>query len=95
MAPVNFTLLVGAGLSVLAGLLHVAIIIGGPAWYRVVHAGARVIDSAVRGSWYAPVITLAIARAIGLGRICAVRRRCTAPTPVVAGVASVVSAIAI
>jgi hypothetical protein len=61
MAPVNFTLLVGAGLSVLAGLLHVAIIIGGPAWYRVVHAGARVIDSEVRGSWYAPVITLAIA----------------------------------
>jgi hypothetical protein len=56
----NLALLVGAGLSVLAALLHVAIIIGGPTWYRFFHAGARTIDAAVRGSWYAPMVTLAV-----------------------------------
>jgi hypothetical protein len=82
MAPVNFTLLVGAGLSVL-------LVSRRSCWCARHRFG---------GSWFlvrAGNYAGDRNRAIGLGRICAIRRRCTAPTPVVAGVASVVSAIAI
>lgn len=57
----NSALLFGAGLSVVAALLHVACIIGGPAWYRFFGASQRTIEAAVLGSWYAPLVTLAVA----------------------------------
>jgi hypothetical protein len=60
----NPVLLTGAGLSIIAGLLHITIIVGGPAWYRFFHAGARIVESAVRGSWYAPTVTLAVTVAL-------------------------------
>jgi hypothetical protein len=56
----NSALVVGAGLSVIAALLHVACIFGGPAWYRFFGAGERMAEAAARGSWYPAVLTLGI-----------------------------------
>src|SRR5262249_48874879 len=56
----NSALLVGAGLSVVAALLHVACIIGGPSWYRFFGAGERFAEAAARGLWWPAVATLGI-----------------------------------
>jgi hypothetical protein len=39
--PYKTSLVVGAGLSFIAALLHVARIFGGPSWYRFFGAGDR------------------------------------------------------
>lgn len=57
----NVALVIGAGLSVLAALLHVACVIGGPAWYRFFGAGERIAEAAARGAWWPALITLGIA----------------------------------
>jgi hypothetical protein len=54
-------LALGAGLSAIAALAHVAIVIGGPAWYRFFGAGEGMARLASQGSWYPALITLAIA----------------------------------
>ena len=54
-------LLLGGFLSGLAGLLHVAIILGGPPWYRFFGAGERMAQLAARGSSSPALITAAIA----------------------------------
>ena len=41
--PYKTSLVVGAGLSIVAALLHVACIFGGPSWYRFFGAGDRTI----------------------------------------------------
>ena len=56
----------GAGLTALAALLHVAIIFGGPAWYRFFGAGARMAWLASQGSPYPTVITAGIAGVLGI-----------------------------
>ena len=54
--------LAAAGLlSLAAALLHVAIVAGGPDWYRFFGAGEEMADMAARGSWTPAVITLGIA----------------------------------
>jgi hypothetical protein len=54
--------LVAAGvLSTTASLLHLATIIGGPAWYRFFGAGEELARAAERGSLVPPLITFAIA----------------------------------
>ena len=50
-----------AGLDVLAAGLHVAIVFGGPAWYRFFGAGEAMARMAERGHPWPTVITLAIA----------------------------------
>ena len=56
----NTALAIGAGLSVVAALLHVACIVGGPPWYRFFGAGERIAQAAARGSWYPALATLGI-----------------------------------
>jgi len=57
----NIPLVVGAGLSAIAALLHVCVIFGGPAWYRFFGAGERFARAAGQGMWYPALVTLGIA----------------------------------
>ena len=61
----NVPLVIGAVLSGVAALLHVGIIIGGPAWYRFFGAGER-FAAAAEGHWWPALVTLAIASVLGL-----------------------------
>ena len=54
-------LIVGGWLSVLAALLHIACIFGGPDWYRFFGAGEAMARAAARGELRPALITLAIA----------------------------------
>ncbi|MBO9551751.1 hypothetical protein [Pseudomonas sp.] len=57
----NLPLLLGAALSAIAGLLHLAIIVVGPRWYRLFGAGERLAVAAEKGHRYPALITAAIA----------------------------------
>jgi hypothetical protein len=57
----NKWLILGGTLSALAAILHVAVIAGGPAWYRFFGAGEAMARAAERGSSTPALITLAIA----------------------------------
>lgn len=54
-------LVAGGVLSLMAALLHVAVIFGGPDWYRFFGAGEPMAQAAERGSWMPPLVTLGIA----------------------------------
>ncbi len=54
-------LLLGAVLSAVAAALHLAIIVGGPAWYRFFGAGERMAQWAEQGHGLPALITLGIA----------------------------------
>lgn len=54
-------LILGGGLSAVAALLHIAVIIGGPSWYRFFGAGEPMAQMAERGSSYPTIVTLGIA----------------------------------
>ncbi len=55
-------LLIGGGiLSLLASLLHIGVIIGGPEWYRFFGAGEDMARMAEEGSLYPVIITIGIA----------------------------------
>lgn len=56
----NLALVLGAALSAMGALLHVACIFGGPAWYRFFGAGERMARAAERGSWYPALATLGV-----------------------------------
>jgi hypothetical protein len=57
----NKWLLTGGILSTLAALLHLAIIVGGPDWYRFFGAGERMARAAERGYAMPAVYAVAIA----------------------------------
>lgn len=57
----NPWLLLGAGLSASAALLHVAIIVGGADWYRFFGAGEAMARMAEAGRLYPALITSGIA----------------------------------
>jgi hypothetical protein len=57
----NLWLVAGGVLSAGAALLHVAIIFGGPDWYRFFGAGERLAHAAEMGSLRPPLYTLGIA----------------------------------
>lgn len=57
-------LLVGAMLSAIAALLHLAIIVGGAPWYRFFGAGERMAQWAEQGHWWPAFVTLCIAVAL-------------------------------
>ncbi len=59
-------LLLGGVLSGIASLLHVAMIFGGPDWYRFFGAGERMAQQAARGSAIPAVITACIAVILGI-----------------------------
>ncbi len=58
---INKFLVLGGGLSILAALLHIGVIIGGPEWYRFFGAGEELASMAEQGSWYPAVLTFGIA----------------------------------
>ncbi len=61
MKRANWWLVVGGWLSAAAALLHVAVIIGGPDWYRFFGAGEEMARMAERGSPVPALTTLGIA----------------------------------
>ena len=63
---VNKLLLFGGALSGLAALLHLAVIAGGPAWYRFFGAGERMVRLAEAASPVPTVVTLGIAAMLAL-----------------------------
>ncbi|WP_269516169.1 hypothetical protein [Brevundimonas subvibrioides] len=60
MAPNPF-LIAGGVLSAAASILHLAVIAGGPAWYRFFGAGEGIARMAERGSPYPTLMTIGIA----------------------------------
>jgi hypothetical protein len=60
-SPGTTWLIIGGWLSVLAALLHIACIFGGPDWYRFFGAGEGMARAAARGEWRPALITLGIA----------------------------------
>jgi putative oxidoreductase len=52
-----------------AALLHLAIIVGGPRWYRFFGAGEQMARLASRGSPYPAVLTLGIAGILGVSAL--------------------------
>jgi hypothetical protein len=58
--PGTTWLIIGGWLSVLAALLHIACIFGGPDWYRFFGAGEGMARAAARGDLRPTLITLAI-----------------------------------
>ncbi len=59
-------LAVGGGLSLAAAVLHLACIVGGPAWYRFFGAGEGMARLAERGDWRPAAITTAVAAMLAL-----------------------------
>jgi hypothetical protein len=59
-------LVAGGALTALASCTHVAIILGGPHWYRFFGAGERMAQLAARGAWYPTVVTSAIAAVLAI-----------------------------
>ncbi|AMS16161.1 hypothetical protein A3218_18275 [Pseudomonas chlororaphis] len=57
----NMALVIGAGLSLLAALMHVGVIVVGPSWYRLFGAGERFVRAAQAGRWFPAVVTAGIA----------------------------------
>ena len=53
--------MLGGALTGAASLLHIAIIIGGPRWYRFFGAGERMARLAASGSLYPAVVTSTLA----------------------------------
>ncbi|QTD54639.1 hypothetical protein [Parasphingorhabdus cellanae] len=59
-------LVVGGVLSLLASLLHIGVIIGGPDWYRFFGAGEDMARMAEKGSLYPTLITIGIAAILAI-----------------------------
>ena len=59
-------LLAGGVMTGVAALLHVAIIVGGPAWYRFFGAGERMARRAASGDPSAAILTACIAAVLGV-----------------------------
>ena len=57
----NRWLVLAGSLSIFAGLLHLAIIIGGANWYRFFGAGEELAVMAEQGSWVPGAVTAGIA----------------------------------
>ena len=57
----NKMLILGGGFSFIISILHLAIIIGGSAWYRFFGAGEEMALMAEQGSWIPGVVTFGIA----------------------------------
>ena len=66
MKPVNPWLVVGGCLSAAAAIVHVAVIVGGPDWYRFFGAGEDLALMAERGSWVPAALTAVIATVLAV-----------------------------
>lgn len=66
MSSPNYFLIVAAGFSALAGLLHLACIVFGASWYRFFGAGQNMAALVEAGSAYPTRMTLAISTVLFL-----------------------------
>lgn len=57
---------IGGWLSLVAAALHLAIIVGGPDWYRFFGAGEGMAQAAERGEWTPVLATLGIATVLAI-----------------------------
>lgn len=62
----NLWLIAGGVLSAIAAMLHVAIIVGGPDWYRFFGAGEAIARAAEQGKFMPTLITLLIASVLAI-----------------------------
>lgn len=62
----NRWLIAGGLLSAVAALLHIAVIIGGPDWYRFFGAGEGMARAAEQGSWVPAATTLGITAVLAI-----------------------------
>lgn len=62
----NAWLIVGGVLSLIAAALHVAIIFGGPSWYRFFGAGEGVARAAAKGLPMPTIMAIAIAAVLAI-----------------------------
>ena len=62
----NLWLVAGGVLSAVAAALHLAIILGGPEWYRFFGAGERFAQAAASGAAWPGLITAGIAAVLAL-----------------------------
>ena len=62
----NPWLIAGGWLSLIAASLHLAVIVGGPDWYRFFGAGEAMARADERGSWMPALVTLAIAAMLAI-----------------------------
>jgi hypothetical protein len=62
----NPALIVGGVLSAAASVLHLAVIVGGPDWYRLFGAGEHMAQMAEQGSWTPAVATVGIASVLAV-----------------------------
>lgn len=65
-SPLNYWLISGGMLSAIAALAHIAIIIGGPDWYRFFGAGEGMARAAAQGRMMPTLITLGIATMLAI-----------------------------
>jgi hypothetical protein len=65
-SPLNYWLISGGMLSAIAALAHIAIIIGGPDWYRFFGAGEGMARAAAQGRMMPALITLGIATMLAI-----------------------------
>jgi hypothetical protein len=65
-SPLNYWLISGGILSAIAALMHIAIIIGGPDWYRFFGAGEGMARAAAQGRMMPTLITLGIATMLAI-----------------------------
>lgn len=59
-------LMIGGWLSLTAASIHLAVIVGGPDWYRFFGAGEGMARAAEQGSWVPAGMTLVIATVLAL-----------------------------
>ena len=64
--PRNPILIAGGVLSAAAAVLHLAVIVGGPDWYRFFGAGEGMARLAEQGSWTPTAVTIGIAAVLTL-----------------------------
>lgn len=65
-SPLNYWLIFGGILTAIAALMHIAIIIGGPDWYRFFGAGEGMARAAAQGRMMPTLITLSIATMLAI-----------------------------
>ncbi|MBY4675795.1 hypothetical protein [Marinobacterium arenosum] len=87
-------LILAATLNFLAALLHLAVILGGPAWYRFFGAGEHMAQLAERGNPWPALLTLMIAAVLaGWGCYCLALAGLLPPLPWMLPIVQLITAI--
>lgn len=61
-----FWLMLGAGLSSIAAIMHIGIIFGGGDWYRFFGAGEQMAQAAESGKAFPAIVTVGIAATLSI-----------------------------